>query len=216
MNFGESLAYWYFRLNGFFVLPNFVLHHPNPLRKETADVDLLAVRFPHVFEKIGGQLSDWDNARFAQWGVDHDRQIVCVLCEVKTGYYAKEAVRRSFDPDRMEYAVRRIGVLPKGAAAHVCEQLARESVVHRGNHSFVKVLMARANRQRSNLSQGRLATASYCTIDLEEAIGFIRQRMERYRPEKMRGRMFFPSELIQYLAWEAGVQIDDEILEEDR
>jgi hypothetical protein len=26
MNYGETLAYWYLRLNGFFLLQNFVLH----------------------------------------------------------------------------------------------------------------------------------------------------------------------------------------------
>ena len=45
MNYGETLAYWYLRLNGFFLLRNFVLH---PLHESeandryTADSDLLA------------------------------------------------------------------------------------------------------------------------------------------------------------------------------
>ena len=33
MNFGESLAYWYFRLNGFIPLTNFVLHRPDTPRR---------------------------------------------------------------------------------------------------------------------------------------------------------------------------------------
>ena len=85
MNFGESLAYWYFRLNGFLPLTNFVLHRPDSLRRYNADSDLLAVRFPLVFEEIGGQRDDWDNERFAEWGLDHFNRTVCVIAEIKTG-----------------------------------------------------------------------------------------------------------------------------------
>lgn len=68
MNYAETLAYWYLRLNGFFPLKNFVLHssrREERLGREGAeqnegyipgaDCDLIAVRFPHVYEEIGGQ-----------------------------------------------------------------------------------------------------------------------------------------------------------------
>ena len=59
MNYGETLAYWYLRFNGFFLIQNFVLH---PLAdgegsdKQAADIVLLAVRFPYVYEETGGQI----------------------------------------------------------------------------------------------------------------------------------------------------------------
>lgn len=55
-NFGEELVYWYLRLNGFFIINNFVLHHDTASR--TSDADLLAVRFPYVYEDIGGREED--------------------------------------------------------------------------------------------------------------------------------------------------------------
>ncbi len=51
MNYGETLTYWYLRLNGFFLLRNFVLHpsyESEGTNNQAADSDLLAVRFPHV------------------------------------------------------------------------------------------------------------------------------------------------------------------------
>ena len=55
MNYGETLAYWYLRLNGFIPMRNFVLHPSvNATDKNSADSDLLAVRFLHVYEEIGG------------------------------------------------------------------------------------------------------------------------------------------------------------------
>jgi hypothetical protein len=54
MNYGETLTYWYLRLNGFIPMRNFVLHRANIEGQAAADTDLLAVRFPHVYEEIGG------------------------------------------------------------------------------------------------------------------------------------------------------------------
>ena len=42
----EKLAYWYFRLNGFLNIKNFIVH-PNQGSDQKTEVDLLGVRFPH-------------------------------------------------------------------------------------------------------------------------------------------------------------------------
>lgn len=58
MNYGEELAYWYFRLNGFFPLLNYVIHRCHDV-DYSSDCDLLALRCPNVFEEKGGQEQDW-------------------------------------------------------------------------------------------------------------------------------------------------------------
>ena len=45
----EKVAYWYFRLNGFLQIENFVVH-PGGRGGQRTDADLLAVRFPHRAE----------------------------------------------------------------------------------------------------------------------------------------------------------------------
>lgn len=47
----EKVAYWYFRLNGFLQIENFVVH---PVRRggQRTDADLLAVRFPFRAERL--------------------------------------------------------------------------------------------------------------------------------------------------------------------
>ena len=61
MDYGEDLAYWYLRLNGFFPLTNFVNHRLKEKDiKYPSDCDVLAVRPPHVFEDIGGKQDRWD------------------------------------------------------------------------------------------------------------------------------------------------------------
>ena len=45
----EKVAYWYFRLNGFLQIENFVVH-PGRRGSQRRDADLLGVRFPHRAE----------------------------------------------------------------------------------------------------------------------------------------------------------------------
>ncbi len=45
----EKVAYWYFRLNGFLQIENFVIHSKRRSSQRT-DADLLAVRFPYRAE----------------------------------------------------------------------------------------------------------------------------------------------------------------------
>ncbi len=205
MNFGESLAYWYFRLNGFLPLANFVLHRPDAPRRHNADSDLLAVRFPHVFEEIGGQLDDWDNDRFAGWGLDHLRKTVCVIAEIKTGGYDEDSINRAFRPMRVRYALRRFGVLPEEACNNVCDALSNQRVVHHQNLCFAKVLVSSSARKMGAFEN----PAPPLHLELSEALVFIRDRMNRYRGAKEAARMFFPGDLIQFFAWEAGLDAPD-------
>jgi hypothetical protein len=47
----EKVAYWYFRLNGFLQIENFVVH-PERRGSQRTDADLLGVRFPFRAERL--------------------------------------------------------------------------------------------------------------------------------------------------------------------
>ena len=47
----ERLAYWYFRLNGFLTIENFILHDEARQQQRT-EIDLVAFRFPHRREAL--------------------------------------------------------------------------------------------------------------------------------------------------------------------
>ena len=53
----EKVAYWYFRLNGFLQIENFVVH-PERRGGQRTDADLLAVRFRHRAERLFGSPND--------------------------------------------------------------------------------------------------------------------------------------------------------------
>ena len=83
VNFGERIAYWYLRLNGFLLVEDFVLHRQDG--RGTSDADLLGVRLRHSMESI-------DNARFELHsaiqklvGDEADPKHVALVVQVKTG-----------------------------------------------------------------------------------------------------------------------------------
>lgn len=68
----ERLAYWYFRLNGFSTIENFILHDEEGGPQKT-DIDLVALRLPNRREALrpysgtgGGEVWMKDDERFAR------------------------------------------------------------------------------------------------------------------------------------------------------
>jgi len=78
----EKVAYWYFRLNGFFQIENFVVH-PERRGGQRTDADLLAVRFPFRAERLFDDPNDI-MADDAQCLALSDNLIDVVIAEVKT------------------------------------------------------------------------------------------------------------------------------------
>ncbi len=199
MNYGETLAYWYLRFNGFFPLRNFVLH---PLQErmgddnQTADCDLLAVRFPHVYEEIGGQSDDWD-PRLSTWGFSLDEDIIGLIVEVKTSPNAESAriERISFHRRRLSQAVQRLGMFEREETTSITDELLRNAIsTKQGSYRIGKLLFSE-----------RAMRGAWLNITLQESEQFIRDRLQKYSDPKRQARMFFPDELIQYLAWQASI-----------
>ncbi|MBF0268792.1 MAG: hypothetical protein HQL44_09375 [Alphaproteobacteria bacterium] len=78
----EKVAYWYFRLNGFLQIENFVVH-PERRGSQRTDADLLAVRFPYRAERLFDDPNDIMADDVAGLSLSRD-QIEVVIVEVKT------------------------------------------------------------------------------------------------------------------------------------
>lgn len=57
MSKSEGLSYWYFRLNGFFTIPNFILH-PQESGSARTDANVVGIRFPFRKEFPGDDVDD--------------------------------------------------------------------------------------------------------------------------------------------------------------
>jgi hypothetical protein len=178
-NYGEQLAYWYLRLNGFFPLLDFVMHRGAKMA-HTSDCDVLAVRPPYVYEEVGGQLADLDGIIRAN--VDVNRTLG-IICQVKTGKYKKAEL---FPQEHVIYAVGRLGlcVNPPGVFPQFSGQAAFNPSP---NIRIIKLLVA----------QESLTDQRFLCLTVGEVREFIRMRLVKYKDVKYRDRHFFPSDMLQ-------------------
>jgi len=101
MNRAEELAQWYFRLNGFWTLPNFVLH-PNRPGSQRTDVDIIGIRFPHRRELSSDAI---DDELFAQ-----QRRPYLLLAEVKSSYVALNKAWTDESRENIQAILRAVGI----------------------------------------------------------------------------------------------------------
>lgn len=181
-NYGEQLAYWYLRLNGFFPMANFVVHRDGGLNAPS-DVDVLAIRTSHVYEEVGGQDGDWHDVLCGEF--DRTRTLG-LICEVKTGRIMKNSL---FRPKIVKRAVLRLGLISPVDVQSVMEELAEERRARRDSATILKLLISEQPHDRP----------AHLNITLSEIEEFLKHRIRQYRREKFASRLFFPSELFQHL-----------------
>ena len=180
MNYGETFAYWYLRLNGFFPLTNFVIHKSEGV-EYSSDCDVLAIRPPFVYEEFGGQHEDWDN-----WFLEHidAGKTLGVICEVKTGNFEKDKLFRA---EYVSYAAKRLGITnAQEDIARIANGKAIEDVGDK--YRVIKLFIS-----------NKAEEGDFIYLSLESIVQFLLDRIEKYPIEKYRDRMFFSSILFQGL-----------------
>lgn len=201
-NYAEQLAYWYLRLNGFFLVSNYVYHQiqeDDEARGYNADADLLGVRPPHYYEEIPHMEHDerrrprYMSAPLASdgWLDEFDGRWLGVIVEVKGSDQAQgRQIARAFTPGRLQVALNRLGLL--GNIDDVANILADNSRCDYGEGSIIKLVFS-----------SRTFEGPWMTILLHQADQFIIERMSSAQNylAKSGSRYFFPSELIQYMIW---------------
>lgn len=110
-NYAEELAYWYFRFNGFFVLPNYVTH---PVERTNgqgySDTDIIAIKPVGVRELVGLQTdNDYCEHLFHAIIERNINKTVAIICEVKAG----SPPLRVVNDRNIRAQVTRIGIRPR-------------------------------------------------------------------------------------------------------
>lgn len=188
-NFGEELVYWYLRLNGFFLINNFVLHQNSEGR--TSDADLLAVRLPYVYEETGGRLEDWDPLLLSYF---EPGKTIGIICEVKTGLNFN--TNKIFQDYNVNKSVQRIGFTSNELDY---QEIFDNSMVSFGDYQIAKLLVTRKlHNPKSDCLH----------IKMVHIRSFLRERMHKYMDRKLGDRMFFSSSLLQYLIWDESLKMN--------
>jgi hypothetical protein len=183
MNYGEDLAYWYLRLNGFFPITNFVIHQ-SPGVDHRSDIDVLAIRAPHVFEEVGGQTHDWDEYLASSFGFGRS---IGIICEVKTGAYNLDTLFRA---EYVHYAIGRLGLVENADVSAVTDALIISPLVEvLGGSAIAKLFISYSDKR----------DGPYFARTIDQVEDFIVNRVRRYPLEKFASRMFFPLGVFQLL-----------------
>lgn len=188
LNYGEEIAYWYLRFNGFFPFQNFVIHRSENV-DDPSDVDIIAVRFPHVYEEVGGKPVDWDTQFFKSFVPDLP---IGLLCEVKTGRNVD--VDSLFKPENVSYAVGRFGFTPHISTPYYTELVSsveQKANTVRSNFQIAKVLFSKKDGLKNN--------DRFFHFPLSHLKKFLQDRIRKYQREKYQDRMYFPSNMMQYM-----------------
>ena len=222
-NYGETLAYWYLRLNGFIPISNYVLHRPFGLQgrgpRRSGDADILAVRFPYSYELVGGQPGytsdnppgDWDGKFRDLWQLELGAAIIGLIVQVKSGVVARRKVCEAFAPERVEYGLKRLGILDIAQYQVVAGQLCNERVLC-GNqyHAHGRNVAGHHAPNGTSIYIGKLLISnepllsdSWFNLTLDDAFHYIVQHFKKYVVDKEPDRYYFPDDLIQFLAWRA-------------
>lgn len=174
----EKVAYWYFRLNGFLQIENFVVH-PERRGGQRTDADLLAVRFPFRAERLFDNphdIMDDDVQRLAL----SDNLIDIVIAEVKTnqpctlnGPWTRQ------DRQNVHRVLAAIGCLPPWRIEAAAADIYRAGF-HRSETLRIRLVAVGRNRSED------VATAYPEVAQLlwTEMLAFIWDRFHRYRQQK--------------------------------
>jgi hypothetical protein len=175
----EKVAYWYFRLNGFFQIENFIIH-PTRRGGQRTDADLLAVRFPFRAERLFDDPQDTMADDVQRLALSRD-QIDVVIAEVKANQpCALNGPWTRQDRQNVHRVLAAIGCLPPDHTEQAARDIYRTGV-HVSKLGLCIRLVAVGRERTEELS------ATYpdvVQLTWPEMLAFIWDRFYRYRQQK--------------------------------
>jgi hypothetical protein len=186
-NYGEAIAYWYLRLNGFFIISDFALHRPKGY-PHTSDADLLGLRMPCTTERIDGK----EVLYCAKLSTHIDLNKQCgIICEVKTGKLNETDKAELFWRPYVDYSIDRIGFSQDNSL--IKKTLEKDAAYNSESVNIIKLLIADVLSDESK---------NYKFISLDDAYNFIKARVATSINTKFPDRFFLKSAFIQNLIWQ--------------
>jgi hypothetical protein len=166
----EELAQWYFRLNGFLTLPNFVLHPSSPGSQRT-DADVIGVRFP--FRREFGS-HEIDEPGFRK----HSSTPYFVLAEVKSGWVGPNRAWRDSTKSNIEDILAAVGPFDSEENKVAAEQL-RSHGVYQGRGLYCSLFFIGEQLDESATGFEKVPHRTW-----NDVLSFIYKRFTEFAPLK--------------------------------
>jgi len=184
-NYAEEIAYLYFRLNGFFLLDNYVTHAGENNIRYHADSDLLGIKTNMVREDVG--LKEPEDIDLPLQNLFGTYKYIGLICEVKGGRIGN----LNNTVDRLSPCIKRLGLLEDIEIADAVAELKIKNCYNNSNTIILKIL---ATKSRARPALRKL----WFNITINQMLTFIESRANKYE-EKGHGWNFYSSNLFQYL-----------------
>lgn len=168
----EELAYWYFRLNGFFSITNFVVH-PNLGHNQITDVDIYGVRFPYRAELLDKPMED--DSIFTK----HSDKPYIILAEVKTKTCKINNSWLKKDNKSLEFIISALGTHKKVNIENIAINL-YEYGYYEDDYYLISLVCV-GDRKNDRISEVYRAIPQ---ITWSSMLKFIYNRFKKYRLEK--------------------------------
>ncbi|MBL0115354.1 MAG: hypothetical protein IPP45_07830 [Sphingomonadales bacterium] len=174
----ERIAYWYFRLNGFMQIENFVVH-PKLYGGQRTDADLIGVRFPFRAERFiddptNVMEDDVDRLRLSSERID------IVITEIKTGRCALNGPWTNEEQQNIHRVLAAIGGFPTHVIESAASALYADAIYDDPDYPRVRLVLL--GREADTELAAKYAGITQVTWN--DVLSFIWQRFDRYRRQK--------------------------------
>ena len=188
-NFGEELAYWYLRLNGFFLIDDFVLHSADLESSQSADADVIGIRNPFTVEMIGMHEDEDICLNLLRLEPAIKTKTVVVISEIKTSPQRQPILLER--EDRLKYIVKRTGLFESKVIDEVSNHLFENNFYSNEKITILKIIFSQFNYENDRF---------HC-LQLSYIDQYIKEKFLKYLNSKDNTKHLFPSTLMQYLIW---------------
>ena len=168
----ESLTYWFFRLNGFLTIVNFVVHADQRGESGT-DADILGVRFPYRAELFNHPMEDYHEFKKIS-----SRPYIAIA-EVKRGLCDLNGPWTQPKRRNIHRVLRAIGIVPLEDIDNVAAALYSDGV-YESNSVYIS-LVSVGERPNNGLREKYPLVPQILWKDI---LAFIHQRFRKYRNVK--------------------------------
>ncbi len=167
----ERVAYWYFRLNGFLQISNFIIHNAARGGQRT-DADVLAVRFPYRSEMMIDAMPMEDDQLFTKIT---DRPYIAIA-ELTKGQCKLNGPWTNRDKGNINRVLHAIGAFPPSEINRISDELYCKGFSN--DSSCYISLIAIGDQENSELE-------NKCRqITWSEILAFIHSRFIKYKEQK--------------------------------
>ncbi|WP_414902591.1 hypothetical protein ACMT1E_05015 [Sphingomonas flavalba] len=174
----ERVAYWYFRLNGFLQIENFVVH-PKLNGGQRTDADLIGVRFPFRAERLIDDPDDLMQDDADRLQLLNDRADI-VIAEIKTGLCALNGPWTNEEHQNIHRVLAAIGSLPAYLIDEASNALYADASFDRPDYPRIRLILV--GREPDPAIAEKYAGITQLTW--AEILSFIWQRFQRYWKQK--------------------------------